>query len=213
MNVAILLFTAAAAVAADEPFLGAFCPLVRGLIKERIVAELAEHNSEETAWYKEKSKDKQQWAKSNFFGRKVKVRLASWTEQSKTWLWLVDPQNKLTVELREFSVSDGRVSFALVADAKVRFKAWGHIPHLGQASVGGTTWLKIDIAGSAAVGSGRLEKAEVTTLKGEVRDLQFNNHLASPMDNLVKDWLNAHVRNDNDRFREKLEKAINRVKF
>jgi hypothetical protein len=198
---------------ADDTFLGTLNPLLRGLIEQKIVAELAEHDSEQTSWYKAKSKDKQQWMKANLFGRHVKVRLASWTEESKTWLWLEDPEKKLTVELREFSVSDGRVAFSLTADAKMHFKAWGHIPRLGQASAGGTTWLKIEIAGSAAVGAGRLEKAEVTTLKGEIRDLQFNNHLASPADNLVKDWLNAHVRNDNDHLREKLEKAINRVRF
>jgi hypothetical protein len=188
-------------------------PILRALLERKIVDELAEHASEQTAWFKEKSKDREQWMKTNFFGRKVKVRLASWTEESKTWIWLEQPREKLSVELRHFAVKDGRVEFALAADALAHFKAWGRIPRLGQAAAGGVTWLSIEIAGSTAIGDGHLEQTKITTLKGSVRNLQFNNDLAGPIEGSVMDWVNEHVEKDNDRLREKLEKAIDRVKF
>ena len=212
-RVRVGLLTLAWAACLAGPIFAQDNPVLRELLTQRIVSELARHDSESTAWHNEKSKDKQQWAKANLFGRHVKVRLASWTEQSKTWLWLEDPAQSLSVDLRHFAVREGRVEFSLVAVAKARFKAWGRVPKLAQGSAGGSVWLKLDIQGSTAVGDGRLEQSNIAVLKGEIRELQFNNQLGGPVEGLVEDWLNARAEHDNEKLRHSLEKSIDRVQF
>ncbi len=212
-RVSVGLLTLVWGACLDGPIFAQDNPVLRELLKQKILAELARHDSESTAWHNEKSKDKQKWAKANLFGRRVKVRLASWTEESKTWLWLEDPAHSLSVDLREFAIRENRIDFSLVAVAKARFKAWGHVPKLGQAAAGGVLWLKIEIQGSTAVGDGRLEQSKIAVLKGEISNLQFNNDLAGPIEGLVEDWLNARAEHDNEKLRRSLAKSIDRVQF
>ena len=94
-----------------------------------------------------------------------------------------------------------------------RFKASGRIPKFAKAAVGGTVTMKVEIAGSAALSAGQLADAKITTFEGVLRDIQFNNDLAHPWEDLVKDALNSHVRKENARFRASLERAIDRVRF
>lgn len=186
-------------------------PLLRSLIEGVVVAELSSHDSQDNAWYNERSKDKQKWMKSNLFGRQSKVKLASWTEESKSWVWLEDPHETLSVDLKQLALNDGRIEFAVAARAKARFKVWGRIPKLTKGMAGGTVWLEIEIAGSAAIANGRLADSKITTLHGTFGDLQFNNDLASVFEDLVEDSLNAHLKRDNEKLREKLERSINKV--
>ncbi len=178
-----------------------------------LIAELKAHDSEETAWYDENTKDKRKVVQFNFFGREIDHRVASWTEQSKSWLWTEEPDNTLTLELRQFEVHDARLHFALDARAKLGFRVWGRIPRLVRGNASGTVWAKFTIEGSAAVGGGGLTDAKITKLKGKLRDLQFNNDLASPLERLVVDALNDHVRKKNKKLRRSVEKAIDRVKI
>jgi hypothetical protein len=197
----LVLATAAPVVAQDNPIL-------RQRLEQKIVEELSKHTTEETAWYNEKSKDKQSWIKNKL----MKIRLASWTEESKTWIWLEDPAKNLTVKLNQFEIRDGRVHFSLSTIAMVRFKVFGRIPKLAKATVGGTVWMKFDINGSTTLGDGKLEGSQISLLNGELKNLQFNNDLGNPLEPVVEDALNDHVRNRNQKLRHSVERAIDKVK-
>jgi hypothetical protein len=192
------------------PVMGQDNPVLRSRLQQKIVEELAEHHSQETAWYSEKSVNKQKWTKGKLIGRPI--RLASWTEESKTWVWLEDPA-RLAVNLTRLEFRDGRVHFALTARGKARFKAWGRIPKLAKGMVGGTMDVEIDVAGSSALGTGGLTGSSVPTFTGRLHDLRFNNDLGHPFEDLVKDALNRYIENHSDKLRASMEKAIDRVKF
>jgi hypothetical protein len=186
-------------------------PLVRMMLQKQLVAEMLEHNSEDTAWVNEKIKNKESWTSGKLLGKKI--RLASWTEQSKTWFWLENPAETLQIEITRLTVNQGRAEFAVRATAKARFKAWGRIPKLGQASVGGNVLATFEIEGSTAMADGGLDGSKVTLFKGELKDLRFNNDLAHPLEDLVKDGLNDYVDDKNEKMRRSVEKAIDRVRF
>jgi hypothetical protein len=203
---AAALAVAFSAVAAAEDN-----PILQERLEQMIIAELSKHNSQETAWYSEKTRNKQKWSEGKVLGRPI--RLASWTEESKSWVWLEGPKSTLSLDLKRLAIRSGRIEFAVVANAQARFKAWGRIPKLAQASVGGTVRAQIDIEGSAEIGDGHLRDGKITTLKGEVHELQFNNDLAHPFEDIAKDSLNDYVKDNNEKLRTSLEKAINRVHF
>jgi hypothetical protein len=186
-------------------------PLVRSLLQKQLLAEMLEHHSEDTAWFNEKSKNKESWTSGKLLGKKI--RLASWTEQSKTWIWLEHPAETLQLEITRLTVNQGRAEFAVRATAKARFKTWGRIPKLGQASVGGNVLATFEIEGSTAMAAGGLDGSQVTLFKGELKDLRFNNDLAHPLEDLVKDALNDYVNDKNEKMRRSVEKAIDRVRF
>ncbi len=186
-------------------------PFVRKLFEQMLIEEMAEHDSQETAWYHEKSVDKKKWTSGKLLGRKI--RLASWTEQSKTWFWLENPQQTLSLEFERFAVRDARLEFALAAIAKARFRVWGRIPRLVRASASGTVRVRFEIEGSTAIGGGGLQDSRITKFEGRLDDLRFNNDLAHPFEDLVKDALNDYVKNKNKKMRRDVEKAIDRVHF
>ena len=186
--------------------------LVRKLFEQKLIEELSRHDSEDTAWYNEKSVDRQKWTSGKLLGRKI--RLASWTEQAKTWLWFEDPQATLSVELTRLAVNGGRLEFALRAVARrARFKAWGRIPKLAKAAVGGTVHADFEIVGSTAIAGGGLDGSQITTFHGGLRDLQFNKRAGEMFEDLVKDALNDYIADKNDKIRRSIEKAIDRVQF
>jgi hypothetical protein len=185
--------------------------LLRELLEQVIVAELASHDSQEKAWYNEKTKHKKKIVQFNLFGREIDQQVASWTEQSQTWIWLENPKDTLTLELHEFAIKDGRLQFSLATRAKAAFRVWGRIPRLAKGNASGTVWMNIEIEGSAAVSLGGLADSRITKLDGRLRDLQFNNDLGNPFESLVQDALNDHVRHKNKKLRASVEKAINRA--
>ncbi len=205
------LIAGSLAVMASAPARAQDIPLLRKLLEQQLIQEMAEHDSEETAWYNEKSVDKKKWTSGKLLGRKI--RLASWTEQSKTWFWLDDPDATLQLELQRFAARDARLEFALVANAKARYRVWGRIPKLIRASASGAARVKFEIAGSTAIGGGGLTDTQITTFKGKLTDLRFNNDLAHPFEDLVKDALNDYVKNKNAKMRRSIEKAVDRVRF
>lgn len=186
-------------------------PLVRAMLQQQLVAEMHEHTSEDSAWFNEKSVNREKWTSGKLLGKKM--RLASWTEQSKTWLWLENPGETLEIEITRLNVVAGRAEFAVRATAKARFKAWGRIPKFAQASVGGNVLATFEIEGSTAMADGGLDGSTVTLFKGELKDLRFNNDLAHPLEDLVKDALNDYVNDKNHKMRRSVEKAIDRVRF
>jgi hypothetical protein len=186
-------------------------PLVRSLVEKQFREELSAHNSQESAWYDEKSVDKKKYTSGKVLGRKI--RLASWTEQSKTWFWLEDPATALSLELQRFAVVDARLQFALAANAKARFKVWGRIPKFAQASAGGTALVRFEIEGSTSIGKGGLTGSQITRFHGRLHDLRFNNDLAHPLEDLVKDAVNDYAQNKNDKLKRSVEKALDRVRF
>jgi hypothetical protein len=188
-------------------------PLVRSLLQRVIVDELASHSSEETAWYNDKTKDKTRYFQMNLFGREIDQRVASWTEETKSWIWIEKPAESLSLELEQFEVRDGRIHFAVHAKAKLGFRVWGRIPRLVQGNASGTVHSKFTLAGSTTIAGGGLADSQITRLDGKLRELQFTNDLASPLEKLVTGALNDHVENRNKKLRKSIEKAINRVKF
>jgi len=186
-------------------------PIVRKIFEQMLIAEMAAHDSQQTAWYKEKSVDKKKWTSGKLLGRKI--RLASWTEQSKTWFWLEAPQQTLSLQIERFAVRDARLEFAVAATAKARFRVWGRIPKLVRASASGSALVRFQIEGSTAIGGGGLQDSQVTKLAARLDDLRFNNDLAHPFEDLVKDALNDYVKDKNDKMRRDVEKAIDRVDF
>jgi hypothetical protein len=205
MPVLVACLLAGSAAAAQD------MPLLRKLLQEQLVAEMREHHDEASAWFNEKSVDRQSWTSGKLLGKKI--RLASWTEQSKTWLWLENPAETLNLELTRLTVVNGRAEFALRAVAKARFKAWGRIPKLGQASVGGNVLAHFEIEGSTAMAEGGFDGSTVTQFKGHLSDLRFNNDLAHPLEYLAKDALNDYAADKNQKMRRSIEKAIDRVRF
>ena len=185
-------------------------PILRERLEQKILEDLAKHGSEETAWVHEKSVDRQKWSSGKVLGRKI--RLASWTEESKSWVWLEDPRS-VTLDLAHLAVRDGRLEFSATAAARARFKVWGRIPKLAQAIAGGVAQVKIEIAGSTAIGLGHLEKSKITTFKIRIEDLQFNNDAAHPWEDLAKDSLNDYTEDKNEKLRGNFERAIDRVRF
>ena len=186
-------------------------PFLRQLLEQQFFSQLADHNSQDSPWYNEKRVDKKKYTSGKLLGRKI--RLASWTEESKTWLWLEDPNEKLTLELKRLDVHDARVDFALVVTAKAHFKAFGRIPKLARAAVGGTVHVAFEVEGSTAMGGGGLQGTQITLFNGKLHDLQFYNDAGSPFEKLVEDGLNDYVHDKNAKVRRSIEKAIDRVKF
>jgi hypothetical protein len=186
-------------------------PLVRKLFERMLIEELAAHDSQESAWYHEKSVDKKKWTSGKLLGRKI--RLASWTEESKTWFWLKNPRETLSLEVQRFAVRDARLEFALAAVAKAQFQVWGRIPKLVRASASGSARIRFQIEGSTAIGGGGLQDSQITNFAGRLDDLRFNNDLAHPFEDLVKDALNDYVKNKNQKMRTDVERAIDRVHF
>ena len=176
-----------------------------------LIAEMSSHDSEQTAWYNERSVDKKKWTSGKLLGRRI--RLASWTEQSKTWFWLHKPAETLELEVKRFAVRNARLEFAVAATAKARYRVWGRIPKLVRASVSGNARVRFEIEGSTAIGGGGLQGSQITKFTGRLDELRFNNDLAHPFENLVKDALNDYVRNKNKKMRRNIEKAIDRVSF
>ena len=186
-------------------------PILRERLEQKITEELAKHDAEERAWYNERSVNKQSWTSGKILGKPI--RLASWTEEAKSWVWLVDPRTTLVIDLKHLAIRNGRLEFQLSVAALARFKASGRIPKFAKAAVGGTVQMDVELAGSAAVREGGLTDAKITTFEGVLRNIQFNNDLAHPLEDLVKDALNSHVRKENAKFRASLERAIERVRF
>ncbi len=186
-------------------------PLVRKLLQEQLVAEMLQHTSQDTAWFNEKRVDRQSWTSGKVLGKKI--RLASWTEESKTWLWLENPAETLELEITRLEVIGGRAEFALWAVAKARFKAYGRIPKLAKAAVGGNVLARFEIEGSTAVAGGGFDGTQITRLHGELRDLRFNNDLAHPFEDLFKDAFNDYAEDKNAKLRRSVERAIDRVRF
>ncbi len=202
----LLLATSARAAAQD-------LPLVRMLLQRVVVDEMSAHDSEATAWYNDKSKDKTKYFQTNLFGREIDQRVASWTEESKSWISIERPAETLTLELTQFEVRDGRAYFSLTGKAKLGFRVWGRIPRLAKGNASGTVWSKFALEGSTSMTGGGLADSQITRLDGKLRDLQFNNDLASPLEKLFVSALNDHVKNKNKKLRRSVEKAIDRVKF
>jgi len=188
-------------------------PILRKLLEQKIVEELSEHHSEETAWYQEKSKNKVKYFQTNLFGREIDKKVASWTEETKTWIWLEEPAKTLSVKLTQFTLRDGRAEFALTMRAKAGFRVWGRIPRLVKGNASGTVWLDTEIAGSATLGGEGLKDGRITKLDGKLSDLQFNNDLGSPFERLITETLNDRVKSKNEKLRGSVEKAINKVKI
>jgi hypothetical protein len=206
-GIAILLLLSAEPAGAQD------IPLVRTLLERVLRDELAAHDSEETAWYNDKTKDKIKYFQMNLFGREIDQRVASWTEETRSWIWIEKPAESLSLELEQFEVRDGRVHFAVHARAKLGFRVWGRIPRLVQGNASGTAHCNFTLAGSTTIAGGGLADSQITRLDGKLRELQFNNDLASPLEKLVTRALNDHVENKNKKLRTSVEKAINRVKF
>lgn len=205
------LIAASTMAASFSPAAGQDMPLLKSLLEQALIEEMASHESRETAWYNEKKVDKKKWTSGKLLGRKI--RLASWTEESKTWFWLDDPDSKLQLQLKRFAAVDNRLEFAVNAVAKARFNVWGRIPKLVRGSASGSAKLRFEIEGSTAIAAGGLADSQITKFKGRLDDLRFNNDLAHPFEDLVKDALNDYVKKKNHKMRGSIEKAINRVHF
>ncbi len=188
-------------------------PLVRSLLTRMVIEELSTHDSEESAWYDDKTKGKKKVFQMNFFGREIDQQVASWTEETKSWIWIEQPDESLTLELTQFAARDGRLYFGLEGRAKLGFRVYGRIQRLAKGNASGTVHVKFTLEGSTSMANGGLADSQVATLKGKLHELQFNNDLASPLEKLVVNALNDHVKNKNKKLRRSVEKAIDRVKF
>ncbi len=188
-------------------------PLIRSLIERMVIDELSSHDSEESSWYDDKTKRKKKVFQMNFFGREIDQQVASWTEETKSWIWIEQPDESLSLELTQFKPRDGRLYFGLEGRAKLGFRVYGRIQRLAKGNASGTVHVKFTLEGSTSMVNGGLADSQVTTLQGKLSELQFNNDLASPLETLVVDALNDHVKNKNKKLRRSVEKAIDRVKF
>jgi hypothetical protein len=186
-------------------------PLITRLVEAKLLEEMTAHDSQENAWYHEKSKNREKWTSGKVFGKKT--RLASWTEQAKTWFWLQNPKETLALEVRHLAVRDARLEFALSVRTKAGFNVWGRIPKLVRASASGTAQVSFDIEGSTAMKDGGLADSRVTRFAGRLSDLHFNSDFGHPFEDLAKDALNDYMQDKNEKLRRSVEKAIDRVDF
>jgi hypothetical protein len=188
-------------------------PLVRSLLQSMVIEELSSHDSEDSAWCDDHTKRKKKIFQMNFFGREIDQQVASWTEETKSWIWIEQPDESLSLELTQFEPRDGRLYFGLAGRAKLGFRVWGRIQRLAKGNASGTVHVKFTLEGSTSMANGGLADSQITNLQGKLRELQFNNDLASPLEKLVVNALNDHDQNKNKKLRRSVEKAIDRVKF
>jgi hypothetical protein len=188
-------------------------PVIREFLGRAIKQELSRHDSEATAWYSEKKEKKQQWAETNIFGQEVKTLIAEWTEETKTWVWLDEPNNNLSITFTRFDINNGRVYFGVIGTGKLKFKAWGKIPNLVVADVKGSARPEITVEGSTTLSGTRLAGVRVDRLDGKLHDARFNNDALHAMRGLVMSALNDYIKSNEGDLKRNLEEAINGVSF
>ena len=157
-------------------------PVLRRLLQEKAKRALSQHDSKERSWHSESSRTK----KIRVLGRVV----GSITTNVETWMWLDNPDQSLDIEVTQFDLTDDRISFGLVANGHARIWAWGHVPNVIKADVGGSARVSIGFSGSARIEGRNLTGVSIPNFDSNISDLRFNNDVLNALTGLVEESLN-----------------------
>jgi hypothetical protein len=180
-------------------------PILRQALGQTIKNELSKYNSEDNAWFNEGKETED----IKVIGKKI----GSITNETKTWLWLDNPNQHLHIDFYRFIFHQSSIRFSLTATGKAQFKAWGKIPNVVTGDVKGSLRAHITIEGSARISGTRLTKAKIDKLDSSVSDVRFNSELLALIQGLIKDVLNGYIERKTHDLKSDLEKVINNVAF
>lgn len=201
--VAIVSLSAGGAIYAQDNL------VLRDYLSRAAKNSLAKYNSEKTAWYSEKSALKKEWAEVKVGGRVVgKTIVAEWTEESKSWLWLNDPDNNIDIKITKLKLNGEFLEFSLTGSGKAKGKAWGKIPKVVTADVESSANVEVTVEGKTKVRDGKFTEVEVSVVTGKLSDLRFNNDALKSVQGLVKDCANEYVKFKNDDIKNEVRKML-----
>lgn len=197
-----IVLTSAFSTAADND-------VAKKIIGTAIRKELSIHDSSDSAW--ESDSEERHEISKTVFGKKIVV--ASWTDESSSNVWLDDPNETLTVDVTEFKIKDGKVTFGARLKGKAKFKASYKVKNVASGNVKGSARVEISVEGSAKLGDGEFSEAKISNLRGRLSDVRFSSDLLRQVQGLVKDAANSYISHKNDKYKRDLEKAINKAKL
>jgi hypothetical protein len=176
-------------------------PWLRLVVQSALTDELGKHATEAAAWYAEAT-----------HRRKKEVLLTiTWTERTRTWVWLPDSA-QIDIKIQQLELTpEGRVAFSAVAAGPVAFRLWGEIEGGPSGELRGTATTKISVKGSFALGEGgRVEQAALSELTSTIDKLKFENEVVDLLAQLLVPAANEFLKNHNQKYRRELEGALNR---
>jgi hypothetical protein len=173
--------------------------VLRDFLSRATEKGLSKHRSQETAWYSEKNSRS---------GGVVKV-----SKETKTWLWLAEPEKNLKIEITKFELKGNALSFGVNAKGKAKGMAWGKIPNVVEADVKLSANVDIVIEGKARIDKGRFTNVEIAKLSGEVQDLRFNNDALQAVQGLAEQCANAYIEHGKENNKKEIKKAIEDFSF
>jgi hypothetical protein len=180
-------------------------PVLAQLLAAKIKAALALYNSEDNAWYND--------GKETEDIKVAGVKVGSITYETKTWLWLDDPNENLTIDVYKLRLRDGELEIGISAHAKARFKAWGKVPKIVTTDVKGSARVEITIAGSARLAGTHITDANITKLDADLHDVRFSNDALKAIQGLIRDVMNQAVNRKEKDLARKIEQAMNEISF
>jgi hypothetical protein len=172
--------------------------VLRDFLSRAAEKGISKHRSEQTAWYSEKNSRS---------GGVIRI-----SKETKTWLWLAEPEKNLKIEITKFELKGDALNFGVTAKGKAKGKAWGKISNVVEADVKLSANVEIVIEGKARVSGGRFTNVEISKLSGEVKDLRFNNNALNALQDVVEECVNSYIVYQNDDLKKDLEQAIERFK-
>jgi hypothetical protein len=212
MNRSVLVIATVVALSSGGAVSAQDNPVLRDYFGRAAKKALAKHNSEESAWYSEKSEDHKEWAEKTVgvgrFKKTIKTIVVEWTQESKTWVWLDDSDKNLNINITKFELKDGTLQFGVTASGKAKGKAWGKIPNVVTADVKTSSNVEITIEGKAKISDSKFKDVEISKLTGKLSDLRFNKDALKAVQGLVQDCANEYVKFKNDDLKKDMKKTF-----
>ena len=182
-------------------------------LQKELRTSLAKYNSKSSPLAKESHRKKHvEWLKFKVFGKKVKTKIAEWTDKIDATIWLNDPNKNLNVKITKLQLVGGKISFEASASAAITGDA-----RVGISKVTTSTKAKgkvsVLVAGSAVLNEGGLGSAEITRLNANVDKVSFSNDLVNVFKGTIRKKANEAIDKEEPKWKTKLEKEINGLRI
>ena len=190
-------------------------PVLQKLVENEIRRELLKHDSQDSGFASEAEDEHTIKGPRNPFNGERPV-LLRWSDRSSSNVWLVDPEENLSVSVTDFRVEDDTVFFAVSAKAKAEFrvhyeiekaKALKLFPDV-EGTLGGTARIRISIDGQTSIRRGKFAKTSIEELRGKINDIRFDGELAKPAESLVESAMNEYLNQKEDQYKRDLENVV-----
>ena len=119
----------------------------------------------------------------------------------------------LSVEIAQFDVKGKHISFGLAVKTDIGVWAWGQIPNVVTAEVGGNAHAHLVISGLTQVKGNGLGQTEINRFDVTVSDLRFTNDILNALSDLIQESLNRGWLLDKSALAGELEAAIDGITF